>query len=514
MRTDTRTARPPATTRLPLPETAVGHSCGLLLCISSLGMVAAGMIELAAGGDDVGALLGSGIVLALPGLVLWRRTRLPARLARASIFSVVLTSWVTLSLAATVPYLATGTVGSFWDALFEATAGFTTTSATILRPIEGLGAGILFWRALTQWLGGMGVIVLAVAVLPYLGIGGLGLLRAEVPGPSSERLVPRVRETAKRLWILYVVFTIAVASAYALAGMGPHDAVAHAFTTVSTGGYSSYDDSMAHFASSTIEWIAIGAMFLAGGNFALYWRAIRGKPLVIVRSPEALGYAAIVTTFAGAAVAWNVAGEGWSHDVVRGSVFSVVSLSSTTGFTTVDYTTWVSAVQLLLLFAMVVGGMTGSVAGGFKVFRLLAVLSYGRRQTFLQLHPRIVRTVRMRHQVIPDEIVARVVGFFGLFMALGALGTFVVAAFGGDMITSISAAAASLGNTGPGLGEIGPSGHFLNLATPARLTLAALMLAGRLEVFPVLLGAIPLFRLVADRLPARVSQVFLRLFRG
>lgn len=512
MRTQTRRGAPSAAAIKDLPETAVGHATGLVLLITGVAMVVAGLVDLAGGGRDVRALAGPGLVVAIPGIVLWRRTRLPVRPAQASIFSVVLSCWLAASLVATIPYLATGAVRSFPDALFEAVAGFTTTAATVLHP-EGLGEGLLLWRALTQWMGGMGVLILAVTVLPYLGIGGLGLMRADAPGPS-ERLVPRVRATAQRLSFLYVGLTIVVALAYAAAGMSSFDAVTHAFTTVSTGGFSTYDDSIAHFASPAVEWIAVGAMFLSGGSFALYWRALRGKPLVVLRSPEALAYAAIVAVFSGIAVLTNGTDQGFGADVVRGSVFTVVSLSSTTGYVTADYTVWSSALQLLLLFAMALGGMTGSTAGGFKVFRLLAVLSHGRRQAFLQLHPRIVRTVRLGHQVIPDEVVTRIVGFFGLFMAVGALGTIVVAAFGADIVTAISATAAAIGNTGRGLGALGPSGHFTVLTAPARGVLTVLMLVGRLEIFPVLLGAIPLLRVVADRMPPRVSQVFLRLFRG
>lgn len=476
-------------------------------------LVSAG-VELLTGGDEGALLLGVGLLVAIPGAALWRFTHPPPRMGHASIFSAVLSAWAFLSVAGALPYLATGSVTSVSDALFESVSGFTTTGATILRPIEVVGDGVLFWRALTQWMGGMGVIVLAVAVLPYLGIGGLGLLRAESPGPTSERLVPRIRETAQRLWILYLALTALVAAAYLVAGMDAYDAVAHAFTTASTGGFSPYDDSLRHFRSAAVEWIAITGMFLAGGSFALYWRALRGKPLLILRSPEAGAYVGIVVAMSAVTTAWNAATNGLGHDVIRSSVFTVVSLSSTTGYTTADYTAWASPVQLVLLFGMVVGGMTGSTAGGFKVFRLLAVLSYGRRQAMLQLHPRIVKVVRIGDQVIPEAIVYRVVGFFGLFMATGAAGTFVVAAFGGDILTSISSTAASIGNVGPGLGRVGPGGDFLNIAWPARVGLAVVMLIGRLEVFPVLLGLVPLARVFSDRLPRRMRRLVVRLGRG
>lgn len=477
-------------------------------------MIGSAIVDAIAAGGDVTPLLASGALVMLPGWLVWRFTRPPERMAHASIFSSVLASWAALSAVGALPYLTTGSVSSVSDALFESISGFTTTGATILRPIEAIGAGVLFWRALTQWIGGMGVIVLAVAVLPYLGIGGLGLLRAEAPGPTSERLLPRVRETARRLWILYVALTAAIAVAYVIANMSPYDAVVHAFTTASTGGFSPYDDSIAHFRSATVEWIAIAGMFIAGGSFAMYWRLLRGRTLNALRAPEAGAYAGIVAGMCGVAIAYNAATDPLSHDLVRSSIFAVVSLSSTTGYTTADYTLWASPVQLILLFGMVVGGMTGSTAGGFKVFRLLAVLSYGRLQAILQLHPKIIKAVRIGALIVPDLVVARIVGFFGLFMAAGAAGTFVVAAFGADILTAISATAASIGNVGPGLGRVGPAGDFLNIAWPSRVGMAVVMLVGRLEVYPVLLGLVPLVRIFSDRLPRRMRRAFVRLGRG
>lgn len=475
--------------------TATGHITGLVLVVGGAGMAVSAGVDALDGGPDTFRLLGSGLLVGVPGLVLWRFTRAPKRMPMASVFAAVATAWVVLSVAATLPYLATGTIRRFDNAMFEAVAGFTTTGATVLRPIEGLGKGILFWRSMTQWFGGMGVIVLAVAVLPFLGVGGLGLLRAEAPGPSSERLVPRVRETARRLWVLYAGFSLAVALAYFAFGMSPYDAVSHMFTTVSTGGFSPYDASFGQFDSAPLEWVAVAAMFLAGGNFAIYWRLLRGQDLAgIWRSAELKAYVLIVGGISAAAMAWNAGSEGLTHDIVRGSIFSVVSISSTTGFATVDFAGWAPPVQLLLVFAMGLGGMTGSTSGGLKVFRLLCILGYARRQALVQLHPRLVSVVRLGREVVPEGIVSRVIGFFGIYMAVGGAATFVVAALGSDVITSISAAAASLGNVGPGLGEVGPTGHFLSIPAAGRAVLAFTMLVGRLEVFPVLLGFLGIAR--------------------
>lgn len=495
-------------------ESVVLHVVGLALAVSGLGMVASAIVEAIDGGPETISLLASAAVTGIPGVLVWLWTKPPPRIAPSSIFAAVLGSWVAMSLAGVLPYLAADTFQSFDDALFEAISGFTTTGSTVLRPIEGVSKGVLFWRQITQWMGGIGVVVFAVSVLPFLGVGGMELLTAEAPGPTSERLVPRVRETAKRLVQLYLGFTAVVATLYALFGMSPYDAVAYAFTTVSTGGFSPHNASFAHFDSAALEWIATAAMVFAGGSFPLWWRAIRGKPLVIVRSAEFGAYIGLTTLICAAAVTWNAVDNGLSLDLVRRTIFSTTAMTTSTGYTHLDYDQWRGAVQLLLIFAMGVGGMAGSTAGGFKVFRLLTVLSYGRRQLFQQLHPRAISLIRFGRSAMPDPVVTRVIGFFGLFMAIGGLTTFLVAAFGTDMRTAISAAASAIGNVGPGLGEVGPTTDYLNLHAGSRAVLVVVMLIGRLEVFPVLLGVVPLLRFLLDRAPLRVAQFFARLGRG
>lgn len=495
-------------------QNAVLHVAGLVLAVGGAGMVASGIVEAIDGGPDVVTLLGSGVGLGLVGLASWRLTEAPPRLLTSAVHASVLWTWVLLSVAATVPYLLSGTFSRFDLALFESIAGFTTTGATVLRPIEGTSAGILFWRAMTQWMGGIGVVVLVVSVLPFLGVGGMGLLQAEAPGPSAERLVPRVQETAKRLVALYLVFTALIAGLYAVFGMTAYDAVTHSFTTVSTGGFNPYNRSFAHFESAALEWVAIVGMFGAGMSFPLLWQAFRRKPLVLVRSVEFKAYALIAAGVAGATVAWNVAEQGASHDVVRQTIFTTVSLGTTTGYVSPDYEQWNPAVHLLLLFTMGVGGMAGSTAGGMKTFRLLTVLSHARRQVFQHLHPRAVTVVRFGKEVIPDDVANRVVSFFALFMGLGALGTFIVAATGSDVITSIAAVVASIGNVGPGFGGVGPTTDYLNVAPVGRWVLMVAMLAGRLELFPVFLGVVPVLRSVGHRLPLRVATRLARIGSG
>jgi trk system potassium uptake protein TrkH len=494
--------------------TTAGHVVGLTLAIAGAAMCVSAGVEVAQGGALGVRILACGLAVGVPGLILWLTTEVPSRIPTASIFATVLSAWTAFILVSTIPYLVTHTFAHFDHALFESVSGFTTTSASVLRPIEGTAPGILFWRAATQWIGGVSVVVFAVSVLPFLGVGVMQLTQTSSIGPSSEFLAPRVRAIAARLVPIYVGFTVIVAAAYTLAGMQAFDAVTHAFTTVSTGGFSTHNQSFAAFQSPAIQWIAIVAMIVAGGSYALYWRALRGKPLIVLRSAEFRAYAAITAAMCAVTVAWNASGNGWQAGTVRRTIFTTVSITSTTGYRLSNFDRWATAPQLLLVFAMGLGAMAGSAAGGFKVGRLLAVLAYARRQLFAQLHPRAVAVVRFGREVVPEIVVGRVVGFFALFMAVGGAGTFLVAAFGADMRTAISTVASSIGNVGPALGAAGPTRDYLGVSAGARVVLMVMMLTGRLEVFPVLLGAVPVMRFVADRMPRRIRQLLLRVGRG
>ena len=505
------TGRPMANKR----ETVAGHIVGLTLTAAGAGMLVSGVVEKAVGGAESIALVAPGLAVGIVGSLLWRRTAAPTRISSANVFGAILAAWIAFSIAAALPYVFSGTLATFDLALFEAVAGFTTTASTVITPIDGAATGILLWRATTQWFGGMAITVFVVSVLPYFRSAGFEHLAGISGGWGGERLASKVQETAKRLILLYVMFTTFVAAFYALFGMGAFDAIAHSFTTVSTGGFSTHDESLAYFSSAGIEWTAIIAMILAGGNFALYWQALRGKAFGLLRSVELRLYLLIVAGVGLAAVAWNAPRTGWTSDGVRRTLFGAVSISTTTGYTLVDYDRWTGSVQLLLLFSMVVGGMVGGSAGGFKVFRLVAVVGHVRRHLFRQLHPRAVPIVRVGNEVIADSVINQVLGFFGLFMAVGAGATFLVAAIGGlDVRSAISAVATSLGNVGPALGALGPTHHYLDVDAGVRNVLMVVMLAGRLELYPVLLGAVPLFRFIVDRLPPRVAQTFVRVGRG
>ena len=450
-------------------------------------MLIGALIEIADGGPDSLSLS----ICALPtiaiGLVVWRLTSIPTQVRARDVFVTVTLAWAVLGVVGAIPYLATGTLTAFDTALFESVSGFTTTGATVLSPIDATSRGVLMYRAITQWIGGMGVIVLVIAILPTVGAGAMSLLQAEAPGPSGERLTPRVRETARNLWLTYVVFSIAVLAAYLMAGMSPFDGFAHMFSTVSTGGFSPHNNSLAYFDSAVIDWIAIVAMVIAGGNFALYYRAARGKPGPLLRSTELHVYLLVVTLAIIAIVVVGGVG-GALEERIRAAAFTVTSLVSTTGYTTVDYIMWNDLAQLILLLLLPIGAMSGSTAGGIKFVRLIALASYAHRSALRQLHPTLVRPVRVGSQSMTEDVAARIVGFAVMALAILGGGALLIALTGVDLITAASASATSFGNVGPGLGAIGPTGDFLALSAPARLVAIVQMLLGRLEIYPVILA--------------------------
>ncbi len=474
-------------------ESMLAHVCGLIMVVTGLGIIISAAVEALTSGPNVLDLLIPGILTTVIGYIGWRLTAIPDRIQVVDVFITVTGAWVVLSLIGAVPYMLSGTLGRFDLALFESISGFTTTGATVLRPIESVSKGILFWRAITQWLGGMGVIVLVVAVLPTVGAGGMDLLQAEAPGPTGERLTPRVRHTARRLWGLYLGFTVAVMLAYLIAGMGIYDAVYHSFTTVSTGGFSPYNDSIHAFDSGLIEWIAIVCMFIAGTSFTLLFRALRGRPGVFLKSAEFklyLGVVAVATV-----IVMFTAGDGTAGwDGFRDALFTVNSVVSTTGYATADFDLWGDAARVIILLLMPLGGMAGSTAGGVKMIRILAVGSFARREALRQLHPRIVRPVRIGNTTLSDAVAFRVLGFLVLALSIFGLSSLLIAISGTDMVTAFSAAATSFGNVGPGLNLVGPKSDFLTLPTPAITVAFITMILGRLEIYPVVLALLAFTR--------------------
>ena len=468
-------------------ESLLLHVLGLTMTVAGVGIAASGLVGWMSSGPHVGILGPLGIVVGFIGVLLWKGTSLPRQIRILDVFTTVTLSWVLLAVVGALPYLLTGTISAVDDAVFESISGFTTTGATVLRPIEGNGAGIMMWRSITQWMGGMGVIVLVVAVLPTVGSGGMSLLEAEAPGPTGERLTPRVRQTARRLWGVYLGFTVILALAYIAAGMSLYDGVAHSFTTVSTGGFSPYNSSLGHFDSGLIEWICIVAMFIAGSSFTLIYRLLRGRAGPLLHSKEFHLYALTVVSVSMIFLMVNDA-PGSIADRIRGAFFATTTITSTTGYGTDDFGSWSQGAQAVILLLLPIGAMAGSTAGGVKLIRVLAVGSYAHREALRHLHPRLVRPVRVGGGVMPDRTANKVVGFLILALAVFGGGAMAIALTGPDIITSFSAAATAFGNVGPGLGDVGPTNDFLELPRFARWVSMVQMLLGRLEIYPVILA--------------------------
>jgi trk system potassium uptake protein TrkH len=484
--------------------TLTGNIVGLTIAVVGVFVFIAGIVDAIDGGPDVVALLATGFVTWVAGSVLWRTTIAPEQIRVLDVFTAVTVTWVTIACVGAIPYLVTGHFDRIDDALFEAVSGFTTTGATVTADIEATSKGLLFWRSTTQWMGGMGVIVLVVAVLPVVGSGGMHLMQAEAPGPTGERLTPRVRQTARRLWAVYLGFTAVLAVAYGLAGMSLYDAVSHSFTTVSTGGYSPYQSSIGHFESATIEWICIVGMFLAGGSFTLWYRALRRDPKPLLQSTEFRVY--LLLCLAVSLYAFVTSGNGAGEPSgYRDSLFTVLSTVTTTGYVTTEYGLWSQTAQSVLLILLPIGAMAGSTAGGVKLMRVLAVASFAHREALRHLHPKLVRPVRVGNGMLTDDIAGKVVGFLLLALVIFGGGSFLIAATGPDMITSFSASATAFGNVGPGLGDLDHSGDFLAIPREGRWIAMGQMLLGRLEIYPVILA----LSVVTLRLP-RLGRLRLR----
>jgi trk system potassium uptake protein TrkH len=400
-------------------------------------------------------------------------------------FLVVAFSWILASTLGALPYLLTGTLEPV-DALFESIAGFTTTGSTVMRDIEAAPRGLLLWRSLTQWLGGMGIIVFAIAIVPMLGIGGMQLFKAEMPGVGLDKLRPRIVETARRLLFIYLAFTGIAFLVYALLGMSLFEALCHALTTFSTGGFSTRNASFAAFASPALEWAAIFFMLLAGINFTLHYRLLSGQVRTVAAHSE-LRYFLGLVFGASLLVAWFVAGSDWPDlTTLRSALFQVVSITTTTGYGSANYETWPVVTSLILLALMTMGGMAGSTAGGVKGLRVLLLARGLRNSLARMLHPHLVRPVKFAGEPIPIDVLTGIGSFVTAYFAVALLAAAIVAAAGYDLETAISAALTSLSNVGPGFGAVGPTDHFAHLPSSVKLTLSACMIAGRLELFTVL----------------------------
>lgn len=414
-------------------------------------------------------------------------------LSHKEAYALVTFSWFLACALGAVPYLTTGTVSSITDGFFESTSGFTTTGATVLTGLDKLPKAILFWRALTQWLGGMGIIVLTVAILPFLGVGGMEIYKAEVPSPVMDKLRPRIQDTAKALWKVYIVLSVSEFLLLWLAGLSPFDALCHTFTTMPTGGFSTLDSSIGGFKNSACELVIIFFMLIAGINFSLHYRLISKGISEVVTDTEIRWYLGIILIstlliLMGASNAYNNL-----FDAIRIVLFQVVSIMTTTGYVTYDYEKWPQYAQFILLFLMFIGAMAGSTGGAIKVLRIMLLVKHALRQIKKLIHPHAVIACRIGNTSVNEGIVSSVLGFYVLYLSVFGIGTILVSATGLDMPSSIGAVASCLGNVGPGFGIVGPMFTYKELSDLAKWILSVSMLMGRLELFTILVTMFPFY---------------------
>jgi trk system potassium uptake protein TrkH len=469
---------------------------GLLQVFTGLSMALAGAVSLLyRDGDSLGIFLAAGLTVVF-GLVSYRFTRFKGDLSSREGFAIVTFAWTGAAVFGALPYLFTGTIQGFVPAVFESMSGFTTTGATVFSEIESLPHGILFWRAFTHWLGGMGIIVLAIAILPYLGVGGMQLFKAEVPGPTPERLRPRITQTAKLLWYVYLGMTVAQTLLLMLAGMDLFDASTHTFATLATGGFSTKNASVAYFESPYIHYIIILFMYLAGVNFALHFRAVTGH-LDYFKDHEWRFFTYLLLGATAALLVLNLAGGNYAFTpagveaAFRDGLFQATAIGTTTGFVTADYELWVPAAQMIIFILFFTGGMAGSTGGGVKSVRVLLLLKQTGMELRKHLHPRAVLLARVGRRVVKQEVLANVLGFVILYVLLFMAGAMVLALLGLDFLTALGASAATVGNIGPGLGQVGPTDNYGWMSNSALTVMSFLMLVGRLEIYTVLLLFLP-----------------------
>ncbi len=464
---------------------------GLLQLVMALAMLLAGGVALLYGDGDAGGIFLSAAVTAAVGLALYKVHALRGDITPREGFAMVTFAWVASSILGALPFLLTGVEGSVPRAVFEAMSGLTTTGATVFGDIESLPHGILFWRSLTHWLGGMGIIVLVIAVLPYLGVGGMQLFSAEVPGLTPERLRPRIAQTAKFLWLIYVGLTLAQVVLYLVGGMDPFDAVNHAFATLATGGFSTRTASLAAFESPYLHYVTIVFMGLAAMSFSLHFRAATGR-FDYWRNQEwkFLMMVALVST--GLVMAANLGAGSYEltargvEGAFRDAAFQVTSIVSTTGFVSADYERWVPGAQAVLFGLFFVGGMAGSTGGGIKAVRVLLLLKATANEIRKHLHPKAILLTRVGRTPVSEEVLANVVGFVLLYLLLLLAGTMALAFSGLDLLTALGACMAAVGNVGPGFGLVGATDNYGWMNAWQLSLLSFLMLAGRLEIYTVL----------------------------
>lgn len=476
-----------------------GHSIlkviGVQLLVIGTLMLTGLIFSLIYKSGDGTALLASGLFTIAAGGAAWYvGSRKKTKVNKRTGYLIVFLGWLAMVTFGMLPYLVSGVIPDLTGAFFETVSGMTTTGASVLNDIESVPAGILYWRSLTQWIGGMGIIVLTVALFPLLGIGGIELFVAEAPGPTSDKLHPRIQETAKRLWLIYVALTVLLTIILFIAGMTFYDAINHALTTMATGGFSTKNASMMHYDTPAIQYPIILFMFIAGTNYSVIYLGLRGKWKEVWKSDEFKAYLFLTVLFC-LLVTFTVytVTDHTFEKSFRDSLFQIVSLITTTGFVSADYTSWTETMTLFFFILMFMGACAGSTSGGIKIIRHLVFF----KNSFLEfkrlLHPRAIVPLRLNGKSVAPRIMTHILVFLLIYLATFVIGSIIITILGMDFLSAVGAVATSLGNVGPGIGSVGPVNNFAAVPTAAKWVLSFLMLLGRLELFSILVLFTPYF---------------------
>ncbi len=471
----------------------VTNIVGSLIIISGALMLLSIPFSIYYKSDDLTSIILSSIITLIIGLGLKFTTRKNKNdeVKKREGYLIVALGWLSMTLFGTLPYVISGAIPDYTNAYFETISGLTTTGASILNDIESLPKGILFWRSMTQWIGGMGIIVLTIAILPLLGVGGMELFASESPGPTKDKIHPRIKETAKRLWLIYFSLTILQCILLMFAGMNFYDAINHSLTTMSTGGFSTKQASIAAFNSPIIEYIIIAFMFIAGTNFTLLYFGFKFKLKKFWDNDEFKWYVAAVGLLC--IVITPIIYNNNFEESFRSVLFQVVSILTTTGYATTDFTTWGSFITFIFFLLLFTGASAGSTSGGMKIVRIVLLMKNGFLEFKRRLHPNAIVPVNLNRKVVSSKIIYNLLAFVFFYLFMFVLGSVALAFLGLDFMEAISAAATSLGNVGPGIGKLGPSENFYTLPDTAKWVLAILMLLGRLELFTIAILFTPYF---------------------
>jgi trk system potassium uptake protein TrkH len=469
---------------------------GILNLFLGLSMTAPLCVSLIYSDGSSAPLLYSILITSGSGLIAFLITKTSdfTSLSQREGMAVVTIGWVSAGFFGALPFLFSGSIGSITNAYFESISGFTTTGATILSDIEALPKGLLFWRSLTQWMGGMGIIVLSIAILPFLGVGGMQLYKAEIPSPVVDKLQPRISETAKILWKVYLFITLLEIGLLYLGGMSLFDSICHAFCTMPTGGFSTKNGSIAQFNSAYFEGVITLFMILAGINFALHFKFLKGDFRVFGRDPECRVFLSILAILI-LLVTLNTYGTFYSSVIgaFRYAAFQVSSIITTTGFVTANYEQWPAFSQIILMLCMFLGAMAGSTGGAIKIVRIVLLVKHGYREIFTLIHPHAVRSIKLGKKPVPPDVLNSVWGFFILYIGLFIGAVICMSALGLDTVTSFASVAATIGNVGPGLGLVGPVNNYLSVPVVGKWVLMFCMILGRLEIYTVIILLVPAY---------------------